>query len=499
MGIVRKQSIQSSVLIYVGFVFGAFNTLYLFPHFFTIAQFGLTRLLLDVSMLLATFCTLGSVPATLKFNPFYRSYLPAEKNDLPFLTIAACIVGCVLLLVLIPANKDFIIRKFGARSPLFVQYFSLIFPLTIAFTFWTLFEGYCWSLQNTVLPNMLKELGFRLITVIFIGLYVTHIVDFDRFIHIYSTLYIIPVIVLLLYLLSTKKFVIQFSISSVTKRLWKQIVIFSLFLFSGQFLNVLAVTATAIIISSQSVGGLADTAVFTIATYMAALMDVPMRGLVGIAASVVAYAWKDKDMKKIESIYKKTALNLIIVGLGIFCLLMLNAQDAVGYFGAKYIMLPTLLLVLGLAKVIDLGTGLNAQILLSSKYWRVDFISSMCYVVLSVPLNVFLVKRYNLMGAAYGTLIANLFYNLARYIFIWKLFKLQPFDKKNLYALSIGAIAFAIAYFIPSQKNIIIDVAIRSIVFACLYVFPVLYFRVSADFSQLQQLAAKKIRRRKEE
>lgn len=486
------------MLIYAGFVFGAFNTLYLFPHFFTTEEFGLTRLLLDVSSLLAIFCTLGSTPATLKFNPFYRSYLPAQKNDLPFLTIMACIIGCVLFMIIIPENKDWIIRKFGQRSPLFVQYFSLIYPLTIGYTFWLLFESHAWSLQNTVLPNFLKEVSFRVITASLIVLFIFHIVGFESFINLYSFLYVIPVVMLFWYLLSTKKFALHFKISSVTKRLWKQIVMFSLFVFSGQFLNILARTSDAIIISSQSAGGLADTAVFTISGYMVTLMDVPMRGIIGIASSVVAYAWKDKDMKKIEDIYKKTALNLIILGLGIWGLLMLNVHNAVGYFGAKYAMLPTLLLIMGISRLIDLGTGLNAQILLSSKYWKIDFISSMGFVLISIPLNIFLVKKYNILGAAYGNLIAICFYNIARYVFIWILFKLQPFDRKNLYALLIAAFAFAIAFFIPAQKNIYIDAVIRSIVFITLYAFPILYFGVSEDFKQLQQIAFDRLRKRKE-
>ena len=210
MGIVRKQSIQSSILIYFGFIFGAFTTLVLFPKYFTTEEYGLTRLLLDVSSLLAIFCTLGSTPATLKFNPFYRSYLPSKKNDLPFLTIAVCIIGCILFLIIVPANKDLIIRKFGQRSPLFVQYFSLIYPLTIGFSFWSLFESHSWSLQNTVLPNFLKEVGFRVITVSLIALFIFHIVDFNSFIHLYSFLYVIPVLILFLYLLSGKKFVLHF-------------------------------------------------------------------------------------------------------------------------------------------------------------------------------------------------------------------------------------------------------------------------------------------------
>ena len=130
----------SSAYIYIGFIIGAINILFLFKQYFTPEQFGLTRLLIDVSTLLAMLCTLGSCPATIKFFPFYQSYLPPKKNELPFLTIVICLIGCFLFAVLTPLFKDLIIRKFGQRSSLFLEYFYFIYPLTIFFALWYLLE-----------------------------------------------------------------------------------------------------------------------------------------------------------------------------------------------------------------------------------------------------------------------------------------------------------------------------------------------------------------------
>ena len=377
MGIIRKQSVASSIFIYIGFAIGAFNTLFLFPRYFTAEQFGLTRLLLDLAMLIAMFCTMGTIPAIIKFYPFYKSYLPPKKNDLPQLTLLITLIGTLLICILTYVSQDFIIRKFGDKSPLFVSYFYLIYPLIFFYAFWYLLEGSGWGIQKTVLPNFLKEVGFRTITLVFAALFVFQLVNFHQFIHLFSTLYIIPVIILFLYLWRNHFYGNTLTISNVTRRLWKQAVVFCLFVFSGQALNVLARTADTIVISSQSTNGLADTAVFAIATYLITLMDVPMRGMTGIASSVIAYAWKDRDIEKIRRIYQKTALTLMILGAGIWCVILLNTGNLVGFFGPKYAALPTLLLIIGVTKMIDLGTGLNAQILLSSKYWKVDFITSM--------------------------------------------------------------------------------------------------------------------------
>jgi O-antigen/teichoic acid export membrane protein len=494
MGIIRKQSIASSIYIYIGFAIGAFNILILFPKFFTAEEFGLTRLLTDVAMLIAMFCTIGTVPATIKFYPFYKSYLPAKKNDLPQVTLVVTFVGTLLVCIATFFLKDIIIRKFGNKSPLFVDYFFLIFPLIFFYAFWYLLEGCCWTIQKTILPNFLKEVGFRLITLIFCLLFILRLLDFRHFILLFSTLYIIPVILLFFYLVKQRFYSFSFTISSVTKRLWKQMAIFSLFVFSGQALNVVARTVDTIVISSQSTNGLADTAVFSIATYLITLMDVPMRGMTGIASSVIAYAWKDRDIEKIRRIYKKTALTLMIFGAGIWCVILLNTNNLVAFFGPKYIALPTLIILIGITKMIDLGTGLNAQILLSSKYWRIDFITSMAFVLLSVPLNIFLVKRYGLVGSAYANLIAMFIYNLTRYIYIWVLFKIQPYTKANALVIISAAVCFGITWLLPFIWNIYADAFIRTIIFIAIYATLMIRFRVSED---INNLVYEKVLRRK--
>ncbi|HNE92642.1 MAG TPA: polysaccharide biosynthesis C-terminal domain-containing protein, partial [Chitinophagaceae bacterium] len=134
---------------------------------------------------------------------------------------------------------------------------------------------------------------------------------------------------------------------------------------------------------------------------------------------------------------------------------------------------------------IDLATGMNAQILLSSKYWRIDFITSMGFVLISVPLNIFLIKKYGLIGSAYANLISVFIYNTTRLLIIWKLFKLQPYNHKNLLTMVIAAVCFFIVYISPSLNNIYADAILKTVVFMPLYIFLILKLKISEDFNQL--------------
>ncbi len=488
MGEVRKQSILSSIFTYFGFTIGAINILFLFPKYFRPEELGLTRILLDVALLFSTVCTLGSIPITLKFYPFYNSYLPKKKNDLPIITLFLCAIGCLIFMAIIPYLKPVIIRKFGARSPLFVDYFDLLYPLTITLAFFSLLEAYAWSLKKTVLSNALKEFAFRFLTTLFIFFFIWKLISFEQFIYLYAYILIIPILIFIIALGRSGHFPLHLGLSSVTRRLKSKIFAFGSFVFLGAIFNIVARTNDTIIIASQSSGGLSDAAVFTIATYLVTVMEVPQRSLISITTPFISEAWRSRNVARIDSLYKKTALNLLIPGIAIFCIVLVNVEDAVKFLGPSYGSLTMLVLILGIAKLIDLGSGLNTQILLLSKYWKIDFVTSMLLVLLSIPLNYWLTKKYNVMGPAWGNLIALTAFNFIRLIYIWKIFRLQPFSLNNAKVIIIGFVCFVLIYLIPSVGNLYLDILIRSVLFIGLYGFAIIHFKASEDINGLVKI-----------
>lgn len=497
MGVVRRQSVVSTIFIFAGFLIGAVNIFFFYgnENYFTHDQFGLTRLLPDVALIFSASCTLGGAIALVKFYPFYNSYLSKEKNDLPVIGLVVCIIGCIIFLIILPHTKDFFIRKYTARSALFTQYFDLLYPYVVGLAFFTFFEACHWVIRQSVLPNLLKELIFRLMSLFLILLLVYKVIDFERFIFLYSLLYPAMALFMLANLLKKRFFVFTGSISSVSRRLGKKIIQYTVFIFLGSLLHVASTVITIIVLASQSENGLGDVAVFTIATYLITLMDIPLRSMTGIASALIAQAWKDKDLKQIENIYVKTALTLLIAGLFILGIVLLNANNIAIFLGRNYSGIYSIMIVLGLSKLIELGTGLNAQILLSSKYWKIDFYTQLVLVILMLASNYYFVKHYSIMGGAYANFISLFIYNAIRFICIKKLFNLQPFSSKNLYAVVLGTSCFVIVWIIPFAGNIYLDSVIKTILFTALFSFLFYSFKISADVNRAFDVYRDKIKK----
>lgn len=485
MGIIQKQSIRSSIFITFGFALGALNILVLAPKMISVELLGLTRIITDVGLTMASFSTLGSIPVIYKFFPFYKSYLPAKKNDLAFITLIACLAGFAITCLIGYLAHDMIVRKYSGRSPLFVEYYYLVFPFCLFLLLYTWLESFSWSLKRPVTSNILKEILPRVTLTVLLILFFCKLINLKPFLWLFSIAYALPLVILYFILKGTGEFAVHPGISTVTYRLKGKMVNFGLFIFGAQFLNLLSKTSDTIIIASKSEKGLVDTAVFTIATYIVTLMEVPQRSLQSIAVPVLAESWRNKDMKNIAHVYSRSVSNLLVVGLGMFFLIWLNLNNIVTFVGKDYAGIEKVVLFLGLAKVIDLGTGANAQIIGTSSYWRVDFITNVIYTFLAIPLNFILITHFGLMGAAYSAIVTQVIYNLMRYGFLWYKFSLQPYTWKHLLMVVLTSLIGIGVYYIPAHPSFIIDALIRSFVF-CIAFIPVMYaLNISDEMNQL--------------
>jgi len=469
MGIIQKQGIRSSLFIMLGFVIGAINLLVLFPLFFSKNDQGLVRAMIDIGATLSIFCTLGTLPVVYKFYPFYNSYVGNSKSELPFITLIINLIGFGLLLIIGWQQKDFIIRKLG-KSPSLAQYFGYVYPYTFFLLLFYWLESFAWGLRKTVLTNFLKETTIRVLTTLLILLFGFNIINLDVFILLFSFIYLIPVLILLFNLSSTKEWAFKnFKLSNVTRRLKGKMVTFALFVFAGQFFNLLARTNDTFLIFGLR--GLSDTAIFAIATYVSAILEIPQRSITSISIPILAESWKNKDLANIMHIYKKSVSNLLAVGLLLFGLIWLNVENLVNFLNwvssskgnsGGYEQIVQLVFILGIAKLIDLATGVNGQIIGTSNYWRFDFFTNLFYIILSLPLNYFLIKNYGLEGLAYSNLMALTLYNSVRFGFLYKKFKLQPYTWRHLIFVLLSISLMLLTNLLPNNNYILLNIIIRS-------------------------------------
>lgn len=499
MGTIRRQSILSSIVIYVGFIIGAFNIfLYTKNGSFTTEQFGLTRLFNDIGITFFSFASLGVISYIYKFQPFYTQNLTRKENDQAAWSVLIVSAGFILVLAGSILFEPLFIRKFSEKSHLLITYYYWILPFTFGLLFFSVFEAFAWFAQKSIFTNFLKETGLRIIQTFIILGFVFGLINFDIFIKIFSFSYVGIAAVLIFYLAYTKKIAFNFKISRVTKKFSKKIIWLMALIYGSLIVNTMSQYIDSIIIASVSPKGLSDVGVYTLATFIATTIQVPQRSIVSAVVPVLSTSWKTKNYGEISRIYSRTSINLLLMALFIFFLIWLNIDDMfrVLNINSDYEAGKMVILILGISKIIDAGTGVNSQIIGTSNFWRFEVLTGILLLSISIPLNYVLVKQYGINGSAISNLIAFSIYNAVRLFFIWNKFKMQPFTVKTILALVSAVIVYLICFYVfrglPGWPGIIV----RSLVFSIAFALPVYFFKITPDIVQLLKITMGRLKRR---
>lgn len=498
MSNIRRQSIISSFIVYFGFALGFFNTwLFAREGGFPQTQYGLINVFIAIGNVMLAFANLGMNAYIYKFYPYYKENLAPGKNDMITIALSVSFLGFLIILMNGLIFKDFVIRKYGTHSPDFIKYYYWIFPFGFGLTIYGVLEAYAWQLKKSILTNFLKEVQFRaLITLLIILSATKFIKDFDLFIKVFSFTYIAIACILLIYLLVTKQIHFTFSISRVTKKFYKKVVSLAGFVWGGGLVYSIANVFDTILIAAVMENGLAYAAIYTLAQNVASLIQAPQRAIVSSSIGPLSQAWKNKDLDKLKLIYQRSSINQLLFSVGMFVLIWINFTDGVftfnlqeNYLSAKYVFL-----FIGLMRIIDMGTGLNSQIIATSNYWKFEFFTGIILLSLTLPLNYVLTKSIGIPGTAIANLIALTIYNSIRYGFLLKKFKMQPFNAKTVYTLMLGIIGFAICNILFSEYQGFWWIVVRSIVFGAIYVTGLVLFKISPDVLPVWQTVSKKVR-----
>lgn len=494
MSAIRKQSIQSSIIVYFGFLVGAFNVYFYSRNgSFTTDQFGLTRLFIDFAQNIFAFASLGTIPVLYKFFPYYKDNLSDKKNDLLTWVLVASVIGFILVTLTGIVFEPYVVRKFGERSPLFLDFYYLIYPFSLGYLFFAVLEGYSWALQKTVVTNALKETVIRIITTAFILLYYFKLINFTQFMYLFSVLYLIIAGILVIYLWRINKFNITFTVSRVTKRFVKKMIGLQFFVFGGICLNAVAITISGILIASKM--GLTATAVYSLAAYVANLIEIPQRSITSISTGVLSRAWKDKNYGHINYIYHRSSINMLLLSLFVFGNVWLNVAHGISILNIQnqYAAGLGVVFVLGIAKIIDAGTGVNSVIIVTSTFWKFEFYSGLILLSLRIPLAYILIQRYGIIGPAYAELISQIVYNFIRFEFLRRRFKMQPFNTETLYTVLLGIAAITASYFLFFSMEGWLGIFLRSILFSGVLISGMFLLKLTPDAMQLVDVARNRI------
>ncbi|GAB3894963.1 lipopolysaccharide biosynthesis protein [Spirosoma agri] len=486
MGIIKRQTIQSSIYAYAGVGVGFLTQGVFFPHLLSKEQIGLLSLLIAVSQVLAQASNLGLNSAGGRYFPYFRN-IDRQHNGYLYIATLTTVVGCGVCALTLWLARPWVIEHYQTQSALFVDYYYLLIPLMLFTVFFAVFDTYARLLYDPVTGTLLQQLVQRVLVLIAGGLHWFGWVTFPQFLFFWLLAFFVPLVLMIYSVAQDSALFFNRRFVAVSPELRQNLIRYSALTLTTALSTQIIWTIDKAMLSTSK--GLDDTGVYSTASYFASVIALPATALYKVSGTLIAESWKANDLDNIMSIYRKSCLNQLIAGCLVFVGVAVNLPTIFAVLPAGYEAGYYVILWLGLSKLIDMATGVNGVILNTSRYYAYDSVFFVLLIFVTILANKLLIPQYGMNGAAVGAVLATFLYNFARTLLVGIKFGLQPFSWRNLAVLVLAGLIWFLIERVPHGTGswwwIGLDVALRSSAITILFLSGIYVFNLSPDATEL--------------
>jgi len=427
---------------------------------------------------------LGTNHLTVRFFGFFKTDDDKNNGFFRFVTLSSIAgVGTFLLLLLPFYNK--IWHYFTVKFGIFSQYIIWLLPTILCVSFLYLYIQFCLNFKRTAFPSLLEQLikfVLPILAILYYNSYINlHVVSFGIFFT-----YLITLVLIILFI----RHIGQLNWNSKRERplLKSEINEMRSYTFYGFLMSIAWALSTrfdTIIVPTMI--NLSESSVYNIAWSIAGLISISADSLTQIATAVIADKWRTTDLKEIDIIYKKSSILLMSIGCFFLVGIAVCIQDLFSLMpnGYKYVGGIDVILILGVAKVIDMLTSVNNPIIQYSDKYKFNLYALGIYGLCNLVFSLLLIPHFGINGAAISVLISVIVFNLIKLIFIYYHWKMLPFSFSTIKILIISILAYSIAWFCPNFDNDIINIIWKGTIILIIFAFTMIFWKVSDEIDQL--------------
>ena len=474
MGIVVRQSFLNLISIGIAFLIGAVNTLYLYPTFLGSKLQGLIIALLAISNLLQPFISFGTQHAVIRYYSKYN-----KKTDKDGLLTLSIIIPLVIVILFVPIFFTYYdqIRLYLFQSDQSLsKYAYVILFIAVSTSFFEVFYSWLRVKLKSVFGNFLKELYPRLLIAFLLISYSYGILNFENFVLFLIYGYYLRLLIVIIYSFYINKPRISFAFKSDFKEVFKYCLLIFL---SGAASSIILDIDKSMLSSILTVE---NVAYYSVAVFIAAVIEIPGRAMFQILSPVVADAINKNHFKKLEGLLKKSSTNLVLVASLFFLLINLNLNDFYEMLNQDgYSIGIPIVIIVSFGKLYSMSIGCINNIISNSKYYYYTFWFSLFSSILAVVLNIYLITEYGIVGAAYATLIVLIIMNSLKLYLIKVKFNIHPFSKDTVKIIVLSVLGFVIFSNLKLDFDPVLNIIVKSSLVLILYTLSAYIFRLSDD------------------
>ena len=437
--------------------------------------FGLVNVILSAAMILYPILSFGMGPAIIRY--FSINSNKNEKGEflsfaLFFPIVIIFALGFIYYL-LIPQVESLLSDK----SQLIKDYLFYIFVFGVFMGYFEVFYAYSKVQLKSVFGNVLKEIFIRVaVTMLLVLLYFNKITEHE-FVMYLMFFYGLRVLIMAWYSLKDTYKELVWKLPSNASSIIKYV----MFVVLSASISFLFLEIDKVMVSQLI--DLSNVAYYAVATFIGIVVAVPGRAMQQILNPLVASALANNDLQKVYELYKKSSINLLVVSGFVFLLITMNTGSLFSMFDDKFQGGEKVVLYIALAKLIMMSMGSNNSIMANSRYYRYDLLFGVLIIGVTITLNMLLIPKLGIDGAALATAITIALYSFIRYGFVYIKFDMQPYTAQTFYLIMFIGIVYFIGVDVDLFSNPILNIFVKSIAISVLYALYIILVKPSNDIT----------------
>jgi O-antigen/teichoic acid export membrane protein len=448
-----KQVVLFAAINYLGTAIGILSSILIYPQ--NKELYGYIGYIDGLAQLLFPVMVLGASHALIKFYPALDDDRKKELFNYSIISVS------VISLIVFTGITFYVSAGYDENGELL--YYA--FPIAVALAFVELFRKQAQDLQKLAVPTFYEKILPKIVLPALFLLFLGNYIGMFQSMAYYALCYILIFILTGFYIYKHYKPGFNYKFKTLFGQISrKDYFRYSLYAFAGSLGSLLAFRIDSILIFnllSETENG-----TFKIGSNLASALQIPAIGMFALYAPIISGYLKSGNFGELQMKYREVAKLLFFIGAILFSCIFLGIEDL-------FRLLPTyenlkgtipIILILGFSVLINMATGFNGEIITYSKYYRFNLIAILFLIVVNVGLNLYFIYYTNLgiIGVAYASLIAMTLFNISKLIFIYKKFRLLPFDGSFIKLTLVFAISGLGIYLLPDTGSHIVNLIYKT-------------------------------------
>ncbi|MFV0248705.1 MAG: lipopolysaccharide biosynthesis protein [Tenacibaculum sp.] len=489
MGIIFKQSLKNTLIIYLGFFIGGINTLVLYIRFLKEEYYGLVSYILSSSNLVMPLIALGTHFTIIKFFSSYQT--KTEKDKFLVSLLFQPLLMAVIIGYFWNYFHHWIIYYVTKENAVVENYTIYIYIIAVSCAYFEVFYSWAKVQMQTVFGNTLKELYNRVAVMLLLVAVYFNFIGKQQFISYLSYAYIFRTLIMMLYAFKLYFPKLHFSLPGN----FVEVIKYTLYI-------ILAGSASAIVLDIDKfmIPGkdtLSTAAYYTVAVFIGSFIEAPSRAMNQILQPLTSKSINENNSAELVNLYKKSSINLLLIGGLFFLLVNCSIVELFKMMPQGYAKGQWVVLMISTVKLFIMLQGNNSSIISNSAYYKIILFTSVGIAALVWSLNKYFYYTLNFgtEGLAFSTLIAYLLFGWFKIWYVQARLKMFPFTKQTLKLILLIVVFFAVFnYWSFNFKPFIvlgfdispaIGIALKSILIIFPYIYLVYKLKISEQINSL--------------